>query len=51
MSASSTQAQRAIAAVGPEFLNRMRELCARHVEGGQAEVPYVSEAFYGVAAA
>ncbi|MCZ1006148.1 class I SAM-dependent DNA methyltransferase [Streptomyces lydicus] len=50
MSASSTQAQRALAAVGPEFLNRVRELCARHADGGQVEVPYVSEAFYGVAA-
>ncbi|MFG2531297.1 hypothetical protein [Streptomyces sp. NPDC048516] len=50
MSASSAQAQPAIAAVGPEFLNRVRELCGRHADGGRVEVPYVSEAFYGVAA-
>ncbi|MEU6611599.1 class I SAM-dependent methyltransferase [Streptomyces shenzhenensis] len=48
MSSSSTQAQRAVAAVGPVFLSRVRELCARHEDGGRVEIPYVSEAFYAV---
>lgn len=50
MSASSTRAQCALAAVGPEFLNCVRELGRRHADGGRIEVPYVSEAFYGTAA-
>jgi SAM-dependent methyltransferase len=48
-SASSTQAQRAIAAVGPLFLHRLRALCARHEEDGHVHVPYVTEAYYGIA--
>ncbi|MCX4795226.1 class I SAM-dependent methyltransferase [Streptomyces sp. NBC_01242] len=49
MSSSSTQAQRAIAAVGPVFLERVRALCARYEEAGKVQVPYLSEAFYGIA--
>ncbi|MET8613258.1 MULTISPECIES: class I SAM-dependent methyltransferase [Streptomyces] len=48
MSSSSTQAQRAVAAVGPAFYARVRKLCALHEVGGRVELPYVSEAFYAV---
>ncbi|AZM53085.1 SAM-dependent methyltransferase [Streptomyces sp. WAC 01529] len=48
MSSSSTQAQRAVAAVGPVFYARVRDLCARHAKGGSVEIPYLSEAFYAV---
>lgn len=47
MSSSSTQAQRAIAAVGPVFLDRVRTLCARYAVAGKVRVPYLSETFYG----
>ncbi|MEV5499532.1 methyltransferase domain-containing protein [Nonomuraea fuscirosea] len=49
MSSSSTQAQRAIAAVGPLFLDRVRELCERYADAGHVNVPYIAEAFYGIA--
>jgi SAM-dependent methyltransferase len=49
MSTSSTQAQRAITAVGALFLHRVRDLAARHEKNGQVQVPYVTEAFYGKA--
>ncbi|CAL9280655.1 class I SAM-dependent methyltransferase [Streptomyces sp. enrichment culture] len=48
MSSSSTQAQRAVAAVGPVFYARLRELCGRYEDGGRLRLPYVSEAFYAV---
>lgn len=48
MSTSSTQAQRAIAAVGEVFLKRVRELCDQHATDGRIELPYLSEAFYGI---
>lgn len=48
MSSSSTQAQRAIAAVGDVFLDHVRELCARYEEDGRVALPYLSEAFHGV---
>lgn len=49
MSSSSTQAQRAITAVGALFLHRVRALAARHEKDGHVQVPYVTEAFYGKA--
>ncbi|MBL7491087.1 methyltransferase domain-containing protein [Frankia sp. AgB1.9] len=49
MSSSSTQAQRAIAAVGAQFLHRVRALAARHEKDGHVHVPYITEAFYGKA--
>ncbi|MEU6965935.1 class I SAM-dependent methyltransferase [Streptomyces chrestomyceticus] len=48
MSSSSTQAQRAVAAVGPVFYARVRQLCALHEAGGRVELPYFSEAFYAL---
>ncbi|MBO0884564.1 MAG: class I SAM-dependent methyltransferase [Mycobacterium sp.] len=48
LSSSSTQAQRAIAAVGEVFLDRVRALCERHLGGGAVHVPYVSEGYYGI---
>lgn len=48
MSSSSTQAQRAVAAVGPVFYARVRRLCALHEAGGRVELAYVSEAFYAL---
>lgn len=49
MSVSSAQAQRAATAAGPQYLHRVRALCARHGRDGQVRLPYVTEAFYGVA--
>jgi SAM-dependent methyltransferase len=49
MSLSSDQAQRAIAAVGAQFLHRVRALAARHEDDGHVQVPYITEAFYGKA--
>ncbi|GGV71567.1 class I SAM-dependent methyltransferase [Streptomyces thermoviolaceus] len=48
MSSSSTQAQRAVGAVGSVFFDRVRELCARYEDDGRIRLPYVSEAFYAV---
>jgi SAM-dependent methyltransferase len=50
MSSSSTQAQRAVKAVGPVFLDRVRALCERYEADGRVQIPYVSEAFYGMKA-
>lgn len=48
MSSSSTQAQRAVADVGPVFLDHVRDLCAAHADNGAVHVPYVSQAFFGL---
>lgn len=50
MSSSSTQAQRAIAHVGPQFLESVRDLCDSYATDGRVTVPYVCEAYYGVVA-
>lgn len=49
MAASSTQAQRAVAAEGEEFLDRVRALAAAHASGeeGRVAVAYCSELFCG----
>jgi SAM-dependent methyltransferase len=47
MSSSSTQAQRAITAVGAVFLQQVRELARRHERDGKVQLPYITEAFYG----
>ncbi|MER5640092.1 class I SAM-dependent methyltransferase [Kitasatospora sp. NPDC002227] len=49
MSSSSTQAQRAVTAVGPAFLDQVRELAERHAVDGLVRLPYLSEAFHGAA--
>ncbi|WP_437908241.1 methyltransferase domain-containing protein [Sorangium sp. So ce327] len=51
MSRSSTQVQRAIAAHGDGFTERLAALLARHAPGGAVDVPYESQLFLGVASA
>jgi SAM-dependent methyltransferase len=49
MSSTSTQGQHAIAAAGPLYLRQVRALCARHEKDGHVQLPFVTEACYGVA--
>jgi SAM-dependent methyltransferase len=48
MSSSSTQAQRAVTAIGEVFFDHLRELCQRYEKDGDVRVPYRSQAFYGI---
>ncbi len=47
MSASSTQVQRAIKAVGPAFLDDVRRLAKEHASNGNVPIAYHTELFVG----